>query len=230
MKRFYKQAQAVDLSDGYGIELDGKPLKTPGKAPLVLPNRKLAQAVATEWQQQEDRVVPHTMPIMSYVSTAIDRVMPQHQAVAAEITAFAGSDLLCYRADYPQDLAEEQASKWQPLLDWAAARFDVLFCTTSGVMPVSQNNATLMILGRHVVSYDSFRLAGLHTLTTVYGSLVLALAAVEGEMSMVDAFTLSRIDEDHQARLWGMDEEALNRRERLLWEVTATETYFTLLT
>ncbi len=230
MKRVYKQAQTVDLSDGYGIELDGKPLKTPGKAPLVLPNRKLAEAVATEWQAQEDRVVPHTMPIMSYVSTAIDRVMPQHQAVAAEIAAFAGSDLLCYRADYPQDLAAEQAVKWQPVLDWAATRYDVLFCTTNGVIPVAQNNATLMVLGRHVVSYDSFRLAGLHTLTNIYGSLVLALAAVEGEMSMTDAFTLSQIDEDHQARLWGRDEEAVNRRERLLWEVTATETYFTLLT
>lgn len=230
MKRFYKQARAVESQDGFGIELDGKALKSPAKAPLILPSRTLAEAVASEWQSQEDRVVPDTMPMMSFVSTAIDRVVPQHQAVAAEITAFAGSDLLCYRAEHPPELAAEQTEKWQPVLDWAQVRFDVLFVTTCGVMPVSQNNATLMVLGRHVAGYDSFRLTGLHALTTIYGSMVLALAAAEGEMSAVDAFQLSQIDEDYQARLWGRDEEAENRRQRLLREVTVAERYFSLLT
>lgn len=230
MKRFYKQARAVESQDGFGIELDGKALKSPAKAPLILPSRTLAEAVASEWQSQEDRVVPDTMPMMSFVSTAIDRVVPQHQAVAAEITAFAGSDLLCYRAEHPPELAAEQTEKWQPVLDWAQVRFDVLFVTTCGVMPVSQNNATLMVLGRHVAGYNSFRLTGLHALTTIYGSMVLALAAAEGEMSAVDAFQLSQIDEDYQARLWGRDEEAENRRQRLLREVTVAERYFSLLT
>jgi len=230
LRRFYKQAAAVEADGGYGIELDGKPLKSPAKAPLVLPNRKLADAVAAEWQAQEKKVVPDSMPLMSFVSTAIDRVMPQHQAVAAEITAFAGSDHLCYRATYPADLAALQAEKWQPVLDWAQLRFDVPFAVTTGVMPIAQSGATLMVLGKHVVAYDSFRLTGLHTLTTVYGSLVLALAAAEGELSMTDAFELSQIDEEHQAAQWGRDEEALKRRERLLREIEATERYFSLLT
>lgn len=229
MKRFYKKASAVKVDEGFGIELDGKPLKSPAKAPLVLPNGRLAEAVAAEWQAQEDRVVPDSMPIMSFVSTAIDRVMPQHEAVAGEITAFAGSDLLCYRATYPADLAAEQAAKWQPVLDWATLRFDVPFTVTDGVMPISQSAATLMVLGRHVVGYDSFRLTGLHTLTTIYGSLVLALAAVEGEKTMADAFGVSQIDEEHQAHQWGRDEEATLRHERLSREIDATERFFSLL-
>jgi len=229
LKRFYKQVAVVEDGDGLGIELDGRPLKSPAKAPLVLPNKELAKAVAAEWQVQEDRVVPDTMPMMSFVSTAIDRVMPQHEAVAGEITAFAGSDCLCYRATYPADLIAEQAEKWQPVLDWAAIRFDVPFAVTHGVMPISQSAATLMVLGRHVVGYDSFRLTGLHTLTTIYGSLVLALAAVEGEMTMADALAVSQIDEDHQARQWGRDEEAILRHERLAREISATERFFSLL-
>lgn len=229
LKRFYKQASVVEDGDGFGVELDGRPLKSPAKAPLILPNKNLADAVALEWQAQEDRIVPDSMPIMSYVSTAIDRVMPQHVAVAGEITAFAGSDLLCYRATYPVDLAAEQTEKWQPVLDWAALRFDAPFTVTNGVMPISQSAATLMILGRHVVGYDSFRLTGLHTLTSIYGSLVLALAAVEGELTMADAFDVSQIDEDHQARQWGRDDEAILRHDRLSREISATERFFVLL-
>lgn len=230
MKRFYKQASAVEAGDGFGVELDGKALKSPAKAPLIVPTRPLAEAVAAEWQAQDEKIAADTMPLMSFVSTAIDRVIPQHQAVAAEITAYAGSDLLCYRAAYPAELVEEQGQKWQPLLDWASLRFDVPFAVTSGIMPISQSGATLMILGKHVAGYDSFRLAGLHTLTTVYGSLVLALAAVEGEVNMQEAFQLSQIDEEHQAEKWGRDEEAQARRDRLKREIEATDRYFALLT
>jgi len=185
----------------------------------VVPTLALAQAIAGEWDAQEEKVDPNSMAQMTLAATAIDRVVPNFNAVAAEAAGYAASDLLCYRADSPPELTVRQSEGWDPILDWARARYDVTFAVTSGLMPVDQPEETkdrfLSVAG----TYTPFQMTAIHVMTTACGSFLLALAIVEERVSPEEGLALSRIDETYQEELWGTDEEADARRIRLEKEI-----------
>lgn len=207
-RRFWTTASAVPVQGGFAVHLDARPVRTPQKSPLVLPSLALAQAIATEWQAQTDKVRPDTMPLTRIANSAIDKVAPQHDAVAAMLAAYGDSDLLCYRAEGPEGLVQRQAQAWDPLLTWASDALCGPLLPRTGVMHQAQSPASLDALGRLVRALDPFRLAAFHDLVALSGSLILALAVLKGRLTAQDAWALSRIDEDWQITHWGADEEA----------------------
>lgn len=207
-KRFWTQATAEPCQGGYTVRLDGRPVKTPAKAPMIMPTLALAQAVAAEWQAQEGVVKPETMPCTRSVNSAIDKVAPQFDEVADLIAAYGASDLLCYRATEPAALIARQAEAWDPMLDWAARALEAPLVATAGVMHIGQPAESLDRLAAQVRALSAFELAALHDLVAISGSLVLGLAVIRGRITAETAWTLSRIDEDWQAELWGEDDEA----------------------
>ncbi len=210
-RRFWKEARVVAGETGFAVELDGRPVRTPAKAALRLPTRAMAEAVAAEWNAQQGEVRPATMPVTRAANAAIDKVRVQHAEVAALIAAYGDSDLLCYRAEAPEDLARRQAAAWDPLLDWAARRYGARLVPRCGVMHVPQDVRALRALARQVEAMDPFRLTALHDLVGLSGSLVIGLAAVDDVADMPTLWQLSRIDECWQEERWGIDEEARAR-------------------
>jgi chaperone required for assembly of F1-ATPase len=194
------------------ILLDGKPVRTPARAELILPTAALADAVAAEWRSQEGDIDPRTMRLTGLSNAAIDRVAPDLAAFARPLAAYAESDLLCYRADAPPELIARQAEAWDPLLDWAGRRFDIRFTVTSGIVHAPQPAATIARLGQALAAYDAFHLAALAPIVTIGGSLVVALALAEREVDPDSAFDLTHLDELWQARRWGEDRLALEAR------------------
>ncbi|MBS3981648.1 MAG: ATPase [Rhodobacteraceae bacterium] len=219
-RRFWTAATAVPVDGGYTVQLDARPVRTPLKAPLVLPTIALAKAVAAEWQAQEKAVNPETMPFTRTANSAIDKVRPQFAAVADMLADYGGSDLLCYRAEGPAGLVARQAQSWDPLLDWARDDLAAPLRQVTGVMHVAQPEASLAALRHQVHAMSAFQLAAFHDLVAISGSLVLALAVARGRITAEEAWTRSRVDEDWQISLWGEDEEAAEaaarKREALL--------------
>ena len=207
-RRFWKVASVVPAEGGFAVHLDARPVRTPLKAPLVLPTRALAEAVAAEWDAQVSKVNPETMPFTRTANSAIDKVAPQFDAVAAMLAEYGGSDLLCYRAEGPDDLVARQAKAWDPILVWARGTFGADLVVTSGVMHVAQAPESLVALHRKLGEMTAFQLSAFHDLVALSGSLLLALAVTERRLTAEEAWTLSRIDEDWQISLWGEDEEA----------------------
>jgi chaperone required for assembly of F1-ATPase len=214
MKRFYRQAT---VGDDFGVLLDGRPLKTPAAADLKLPSRSLAEAIAEEWRGQGETLDPHAMILTKLANTAIDRVAPRRAAIVEELVGYGGADLLSYRAD-DIALALRQAARWDPIVDWARAALGASLAVTTGVTHVPQSAETLVALGRALGGLDDWSLSALQTLTTVTGSLTLALAVAAGRVTAAEAFALSRLDEDYQAEKWGEDHEAKKRAEGLARE------------
>ncbi|MDT8346123.1 MAG: ATP12 family protein [Thermohalobaculum sp.] len=208
MKRFWKAARAVEAPGGFSVHLDTRPLRTPAKAPMILPTRALAEAMVAEWDAQGAEVKPATMPVTRAANTTIDRVGAAQAQVAAAIAAYGESDLMCYRAPFPPELAAEQAAAWDPLLDWAATRLSARLSVGVGVMHVAQPAGALGALARAVAGHDAWELTALHDLVTISGSLVLGLAVSDGRLDAPEAWRLSRIDESWNIREWGADEEA----------------------
>ena len=209
MKRFWKAAAAaLDDAGHWRIELDGRPVRTPARALLLLPGETLAQEAAAEWHAAGDTVDPRAMPLTGLANAAVDHVAPKPHAFADSLARYAASDLLCYRADSPTKLIAAQAEAWDPLLHWARRRFDVDFRVTDGISPVDQPQATLDQLGQAVHALDPYRLAGLSPLVTIGGSLVAALALLEGAVTVDEAWNAVSLDERWQLDQWGADEEA----------------------
>ena len=212
LKRFYEAVTVTDEPGGFGIALDGRPVRTPERAPLVLPSRPLAEAIAAEWAAQGDHILPATMTLTRLANTALDRVAGREQPVAADIVAYAGCDLLCYRADSPERLVARQAAAWDPLLTWARRALGSGFVCVTGVVHHPQPAGALEALGRALEHQEAFRLAALHTITTLSGSAIIALALGEGAVSADAAWTAAHVDEDWQIEQWGADSEAEARR------------------
>lgn len=220
-RRFYKEVTSERQGQGYTVRLDGKAVKTPAKRTLVLPSATLSKAVAEEWRAQDEDIRPETMPLTRLACTAVDRVSPGRDEVVEHVSAYGATDLLCYRAEGPPDLAEMQSDQWQPLLDWAAEELSAPLVAGAGVVHLTQSQDALAALRRRVDTFSDFELTAVADLTQIMGSLILALAVVYRRLSWRQAFDCSRIDEHWQNRQWGEDAEAAARTEILSRDVEA---------
>ncbi len=229
MKRFWKEARVAPVDDGFAIHLDGRPLRTPAQAALIVDSRPLAEAIAAEWDAQEQDIDPRAMPATGFANAAIDRVAPDPAAFATELGRYAEADLLCYRADAPAELAARQTEKWDPVLNWAGARFGARFHLGTGILHIPQPEETIAHLRAAILRLDPFRLAALSPLVTISGSLVIALALVDGALDPEIAFDLAHLDELWQVEQWGEDELALKAREARKADFLAAARFLDLL-
>lgn len=209
--------------------LDGRRVRTPKGDPLTVPTAALAAAIAAEWEAQQDGIEPSSMPMMRLAVTATDGIGAARGEVVDRIAAFGGSDLLCYRAAGPEELARRQAAQWQPVLDWAAATYGARLAVTEGVVSVAQDPAALAALRSAVEGFDDFPLAALSQLTAACGSLVLALAAASRRLDVEATVAASQLDELWQAEKWGHEAEAANRRRALVTEIADAVRFLDLL-
>lgn len=207
-KRFWKQVSVRPETSGYGIYLDERQLKTPLKSSLLAPTKAVAEGIAAEWDSVEDKINPLDMHLTRCANATIDKVVVEHDAVAAMLAEYGGTDLLCYRAESPSELVNRQAAAWDPLLDWLAQEKDVHLVATSGVMHLPQPADSLARLLDMTLAFDPWRLTAFHDLVTISGSLVLAFAMTEGHKTPEEIWVLSRIDETWQEEQWGVDEDA----------------------
>ncbi len=223
MKRFYKDVATAASGDGFAILLDKRPIKTPARAALILPNAVLAEAVAEEWRAQGEEIDPASMAMTGFANAAIDRVAPDRDVFAKPIAAYAETDMLCYRAEVGDPQAEKQNAEWEPLLRWAEQRYDVVFTRIAGISYKDQPAATLARMSEAVLAQDDFTLAAMNPLTTISGSLVCTLALLEGQIDTETLWPIVNLEELWQAELWGEDAEALATREanRMKFEAAA---------
>ena len=208
MKRFWSDVTPKAVEAGYAIELDGRTVKTPAKAALIVPNAVLAERVAQEWRAVDSEIDPSKMPYTRSANAALDKVAVQHGEVAALIAAYAETDLLCYRAESPVELQERQAAAWDGPLEWARDSFGLQLGVASGVMPVAQAEESLARALAITQEMGPFALTAFHDLVSLSGSFVLGLRASEGCDSAENLWNVSRIDETWQEEQWGVDEEA----------------------
>lgn len=227
-RRFYKEASVGDVAP-FQILLDRRAVKTPKKRALAVPTKALAEAIAEEWQAQQEFVDPSRMPLTRFANTAIDAVSETENAVAADIVAYAGSDLVCYRAETPEELVALQSREWNPIVAWADATLGATFRVVPGVMHVEQPPVALAAVAKALTPHDAFRLTGLHVLTTLMGSALLTLALARGALTADAAWSAAHVDEDYQISLWGEDAEAVARRRGRRAEFDAASRWLVLL-
>jgi len=229
IKRFWKVADVAQTEDGWAVQLDGRTPKTPAHRKLVLPTEAAAKMVAAEWEAQGEFLEPGTMPATRLASTAIDRVVEVREAVADEITAYAGNDLTCYLAEMPQSLVERQQREWGAWRDWAANTHGITLVPVQGIVHQHQDEASLAKVKALAMSLDHFTLSGLAMAVPLLGSAVLGLALQQGELSGEAAYELSRLDEAFTEERWGVDEEATARAAAQRAETVMLEYWFKAL-
>ncbi|ESR26546.1 ATP12 family chaperone protein [Lutibaculum baratangense] len=220
-RRFYEAVTVEAGEAGHVIRLDSRNVRTPARRLLALPTSELAELVAEEWRAQGERIDPSSMPVNRIVNSALDGVAVSADAVREDVVRFLDSDLLCYRADSPERLVEWQNAAWDPPLAWARESLGLDLRLAAGIVHVEQPPQTLERGAGIVARYETLPLAGLHVMTSLTGSIVLALAVVEGHMSPDDAWAAAHVDEDWQISQWGEDAEAMRRRQARWAEMRA---------
>lgn len=207
-KRFWKEAKTTQTEQGFGVLLDGRPVRTPAKAVLYVPTQALAAEIAREFDAQVEKINPMTMPFTRTANAAIDKVAAQHAEVADMLSDYGDSDLLCYRADAPDELVARQTQQWDLLLDWAADTLGAQLRTRTGVIHVAQDAEALSVLRARVHTMTEFELAAFHDLVSISGSLIIGFAAKLGAHPADHLWTVSRLDEIWLEEQWGTDDEA----------------------
>ncbi|SFR59690.1 ATP12 family chaperone protein [Litoreibacter janthinus] len=227
-KRFWKETTADEVEGGYAVHLDGRPVRTPLKTPLIVPTLKMAEAMREEWDSQGEKIDPFSMPVTRAANAALDKVAVQHPEVVDMLAAYGDSDLLCYRAESPEELVAKQAEGWDPLVDWSATELGAPLQLRTGIMHLPQDPKTLSTLHGHVSGLDAFRLTAFHDLVAITGSLILALAVTRGRLDSRQAWDLSRIDEEWQIAQWGADDEAEAHAKLKKRDLMRSEAFFLL--
>jgi chaperone required for assembly of F1-ATPase len=228
-RRFYKVAAAAQVEGGFAVQLDGRTPKSPARKPLILPNKALADTIAAEWEAQVEYIDNSLMPASRLAFTAIDRIAVTRAEVAKEVTAYAASDHLCYRADHPTPLVERQDREWGAILDWAKAEHGLVFTPVAGIIHQPQPPATLAAVEALALTLDDFSLAGVAFASGLFGSTVLALAVRAGRLTGRKALELAHLEEAFQAERWGQDAEATKRAEFLAVEAEMIDRWFAAL-
>jgi chaperone required for assembly of F1-ATPase len=230
VRRGYEGVDVLPAATGgYVVALDGRPAMTPEGRELALPSATLARAAADEWRAQAETIDFESMPMTRLAFTALDRVGGARLGVIGQALKYAGTDLLCYRADTPEELVSRQVEHWQPLLDWAVDALGAPLRVTQGVSPVAQSEESLGALGVAVEALDDMELAVLSTVTAASGSLIVALALLAGRIGAEEAFEVSQVDESFQISRWGEDAEAEDQRRRLKADIRAAADFLGLL-
>lgn len=229
-KRFYKDVAVALTDDGHAVQLDGRVVRTPAKRALAVETAALAEHLRNEWDAQAEEVDPAKMPVTRLVNTALDGVADNREAVIEEIVRFAGTDMICYRADSPERLVEIQRLSWDPVLAWAADTFGARFILAEGVIHQEQPAPAIAAFAAALARFTSpLEIACIHTVTTLTGSAILALAFAYGRLDAETVWTLAHVDEDWQIEHWGTDEEAFRRRELRWQEMQVAATVFEAL-
>jgi chaperone required for assembly of F1-ATPase len=227
-RRFYRQVGVAESEEGFAVHLDDRPIRTPARRALAVPTRALAQALADEWDAQRDIIDPLAMPLTRLANVIIDGVVDAPAAVAAEIAKYLGSDLLFYRAESPARLVQRQAQAWDPVVAWAHDALGARFVPVEGVMHVAQPEGALAA-ARAAIPRDPWRLGAVHSMTTLTGSALIALAVLHGQLNAEEAWAAAHVDEDWNMDLWGRDELALSRRAQRFSEMQAAARLLMLL-
>ena len=213
-KRFWTDVTIEPKADGFTIRLDQRSVRTPARAPLVIPTLKLAEYVAAEWDAQGEIIAPSSMPFTRTANAAIDQVAPRRREVADNVAAYGDSDLLCYRAESPAGLVSRQTAAWDPLLDWAAHTLQVRLGLRTGVVHSAQEPDELARLSQTVHALSNFELAAVYDLVSLSGSLIIGLCVVRNARSGTELWAASRIDEVWQQEQWGEDAEAIEQERQ----------------
>ena len=219
-KKFYAAAGVSETPEGFAITLDGKTIRTPGRRVLAAPARSLADIIAAEWDAQKDTIDPVSMPMTRLANSTIDGVAENLDAVADDIAKYFGSDLLFYRASFPEALVEKQSEHWDPVLRWAADDLGAHFILTEGIMHVAQPDRAIAS-ARAALPKDAWNIAALHVATTLTGSALLALALKLKARDEQQVWMAAHVDEDWNGQQWGQDEEVAARRAARLRDFEA---------
>ncbi len=217
-KRFYETVSTGPVKNGYGVLLDGRALKTPGKLNLIVKSPNAAKLIATEWDAQTDQIRPETMPVTRLVNVSIELTPLNRDKLALEVRQYAMTDLLCYRASEPAKLKERQAELWDPILDWAAKQ-GIDLKTTDTIIAIHQDEKSLSVIEDYARSQNDLFLTLFVHLIAVFGSSILGLAVMKKRLSGTEAFALSRLDNLYQIEQWGQDEEAAEIAKTLEAEI-----------
>lgn len=220
VRRFYGRAEVATGEGDFRVLLDGRPVQTPARRPLVAPNRALAEALAAEWAAQTDVIDPAAMPLTRLANSIIDGVADAQDRVAAEAQKYLETDLVCYRADAPEKLVARQAAAWDPILAFAREEWGARFVCGQGLVFVQQPEAALAAACA-AIPRDPWRLGAFHALTTLTGSALIALAVLHGRLSAEQAWAAAQVDEDWNMEQWGADDPAQARRALRFAELQA---------
>jgi chaperone required for assembly of F1-ATPase len=219
-KRFYARAGVNEAPDGFAVVLDDKPIRTPSGRAVVAPSRQIAEGIAAEWEVQQEFIDPMTMPLTRLANSVVNGVVDQVDAVAEDIARYFGSDLLFYRAGYPEALVAREAEQWDPVLFWAADTLGAHFILAEGIVHVRQPDAAIAA-ARAALPKDAWSIAALHVVTTLTGSALLALALLRGLLDPDQVWKAAHVDEDWNIEKWGVDEEVAARRAARLVDFRA---------
>jgi chaperone required for assembly of F1-ATPase len=229
VKRLYREVTVAPGEHGHQILLDGRPMRTPAKHPLVVPTAPLAEALADEWREQGDTIRPDTMPLTRLASTAIDHMPTQRQAAIEEVVDYADTDLVCYRAAEPFELVQRQQHAWQPMLEWLNQTYGVRLVVTTSILPVVQPAPARARLRRAIEDLGDWPLVGMHMATTALGSLVLGLGLLHGRLDAETVLAASLLDELYEIERWGSDVEAERRHQALRRDVSGAARFLACL-
>lgn len=221
MKRFYKMVTLEKTPAGYGVFLDGKPVKTPLGKILSLPHETLAAKVAAEWDAQQEKININDMRMTQLAYTYADKAESERGEIIAELLPYIETELICYPAPHPAELQQKQQQLWQPLMQQFTEKTGVTLNTVTEITSAANGADEMAAFEAVLEKEDGLTFTAVQAAVPLLGSAVLGYALAKKWITPSAAHEAALVEEHHQAAQWGDDEEAAKKRKELLVNLEA---------
>ena len=229
MKRFYKSVTSKKNSNySFQVTLDNRPIQTPKRKIINLPNKNLANALAREWKSQKGIILLENMPITQLLFMTFDYISVKKPKFVKEILKMYETDLVFYWAEESDELLGRQKKTWLPLIDWAEKRYKIDCRYSKGVMPINQPRKSIQTLRAVLNSFDPFTLTAVYSGLKLSKSLLVPLAMVEDFINFKTAAKVFFLDESYQSERWGRDKVQILRQKNIEKELKDTYSFMKL--
>ena len=223
MRKFWKTVKVKkNSSNSYEILLDKNVLKTPLQKDLIIQNSKIAEEIYKEWNQDTNILDTDAMIFYGIISTSIDKISNDRILYINDILDFVDTDLICYRAEGPNDLVQWQSKNWDPILLKVEKYINNKIDVFKGIMPLKQNKGIKFKITKFLTKFSDLEIIALHKITNITGSIFLSLCILNNDIIKEKVFELSHLDELWQAENWGYEEEASKNREKINIQLNRT--------
>lgn len=126
----------------------------------------------------------------------------ERPAITETLMEYLDTDLVCYRTAQPPELAGRQAAAWDPWLAWFSDRFGCSLNTTTELAALRQSDSAHRAVRHSIGQLDEGRFTVLQRVVSLSGSLVMALAFVDGRATAQDVYSAVRVEETYKAGIY----------------------------
>lgn len=175
------------------LTINGSEYITKDRKNLIIPNVYTKEVILNEISGKYNHKTNISMInlLLKYSTWKED----DKKSIISGILKYLETDLLFYRVNSPESLANKQKKIWDNALEKFDNIFNTNWKTTSNLCPIQQNQENIALVEEYLVGLNNFQLFIMFELVKISGSCILTILVSLQKIKLVELWSTIYVDE-----------------------------------